>query len=98
MKDLKIHSLKGPIPWSKTTNIHWLSLPDLSCSSQNEFMFQSQLDHNASFHYESYQKFAEPINSQLNLIHFVCHQELNSKDKHLQVNGTTRLYIDLMQE
>lgn len=54
-------------------------------------MFQSQLDHNASFHYESYQKFAEPINSQLNQIYFVCHQELNSKDKHLQVNGTARL-------
>ena len=93
-----IHSLKVPIPWSKTTNIHWLTLPDLSHSSQNEFMFQSQHDHNDSVHYESFQKFAEAITSQLNQITFVSHHELDSKDQHLQIFGTAFLSINLMQE
>ena len=93
-----IHSLKVPIPWSKTTNIHWLTLPDLSHSSQNEFMFQSQHDPNGSVHYESFEKFAEAITSQLNQITFVSHHELDSKDQHLQIFGTAFLSINLMQE
>ena len=93
-----IHSLKVPIPWSKTTNIHWLTLPDLSHSSQNEFMFQSQHDLNDSVHYESFQKFAEAITSQLNQITFVSHHELDSKDQHLQIFGTAFLSINLMQQ
>ena len=93
-----IHSLKVPIPWSKTTNIHWLTLPDLSHSYQNEFMFQSQHDPNGNFHYESYEKYAEAITSQLNQITFVSHHELDSKDQHLQIFGNAFLSINLMQE
>ena len=93
-----IHSLKVPLPWSKTTNIHWLTIPDLPHSSHNEFMFQSQHDHNDSDHYESFQKFAEAITSQLNQITFVSHHELDSKSQHLQIFGTACLSINLMQE
>lgn len=94
----KIQSLKVSIPWSKTANINWLTVPDFSYSSQNEFMFESQHEHSPSFHYGSYHKFAEPIYSQLNQINFVWHQELNSKDKYLQVNGVAQLSIHFMQE
>ena len=93
-----IHSLKVPIPWSKTTTVHWLTLPDLSHSYQNEFMFQSQHDPNGNFHYESYEKYAEAITSQLNQITFVSHHELDSKDQQLQIFGTACLAINLMQE
>ena len=93
-----IHSLKVPIPWSKTTTVHWLTLPDLSHSYQNEFMFQSQHDPNGNFHYESYEKYAEAITSQLNQITFVSHHELDSKDQQLQIFGTACLSINLMQE
>ena len=51
-----------------------------------------------SFHYESYEKYAEAITSQLNQITFVSHHELDSKDQHLQIFGTAFLSINLMQE
>ncbi|MGN7479704.1 hypothetical protein ACTHOQ_17930 [Solibacillus silvestris] len=94
----KIQSLKVSIPWSKTANINWLTVPDSPHGSQSEFMFQSQHEYDPSFHYEYYQKFAEPIRSLLNQINFVWHQELNSKGKYLQVNGVAQLYIHFMQE
>ena len=96
--DNKIHSLKVSLPWSKTTTIHWLTLPDLSHSYQNEFMFQPQHDHNDSYHYESYEKYAEEISNQLNQITFVSHHELDSKNQQLQIFGTAFLSINLMQE
>ena len=65
-----IHSLKVPIPWSKTTNIHWLTLPDLSHSSQNEFMFQSQHDLNDNVHYESFEKLCRSYYESIKSDHF----------------------------
>ena len=72
----------------KNENIHWLTLPDLPFSNQKEFMFQSHHDHDSNYHYEAYRKFAESIKSQLKQVHFVWHQELNSKEKQLQVTGS----------
>ena len=94
----EIQSLKIIIPWKKTENIHWLSVPDIPYSNQKEFMFQSQQEHNSNYHYEAYQKFAEPIQSQLKQVHFVWHQELNSTEKQLQVNGVAQLSIHIMQD
>lgn len=94
----EIHSLKITIPWKKTENIHWLSVPDLPASNQKEFMFQFQQEHDSNYHYEAYQKFAEPIQSQLKQVHFVWNQELNPKEKQLQVNGVAQLSIHLMQD
>lgn len=93
-----LQSLKISIPWSKTANINWLSIPDLPHSNQNEFMFHPQHEHDSSFHFEDYQKFAEPILSQLNQVTFVWYQELYSNEKHLQVNGVAQLSINFMQE
>nr|MBC9722538.1 hypothetical protein [Lactobacillus sp.] len=94
----KIQSLKVSIPWSKTANINWISIPDFSYRNKNEFMFQSEHEHDPSFHYKYFQKFAEPIRSQLKQINFVWHQQLNSKDQQLQVNGVAQLSIHFMQE
>lgn len=94
----KIQSLKITIPWKKAENIHWLSLPDFPTSHQKEFMFQSGQEHDSNYHYEAYQKFAEPIQSQLKQVHFVWHQELNSTEKQLQVNGVAQLSIHFMQD
>lgn len=94
----KTQTLKITIPWKKTENIQWLSVPETPYSNQKEFMFQSQHEHDANYHYESYQKFEEPIQNQLNQVNFVWYQELNSKDKQLQVNGIAQLYIHFMQE
>ena len=94
----EIHSLKITIPWKKTENIHWLSVPDLPSSNQKEFMFQFQQEHDSNYHYEAYQKFAEPIQSQLKQVHFVWNQELKPKEKQLQVNGVAQLSIHLMQD
>ncbi|WP_428908570.1 hypothetical protein [Niallia sp. Krafla_26] len=93
-----IHSLKVPIPWSKITNIHWLALPDLPQHRQNEFMFHSQ--HDERSHFEDFQKFAEPIKSQLKQINFVWHQELETMDTKQKIDfqGTTHLTIDISQE
>jgi len=93
-----IHSLVVPIPWSTTTIVHWLTLPDLSHSYQNDFTFQSQHDLNGNFHCESYENYAEAITSQLNQITFVSHHEVDSKDQQLQISGTACLDINLMQE
>ncbi|MBD8037851.1 hypothetical protein H9635_13960 [Solibacillus sp. A46] len=94
----RIQSIKVSIPWSKTSSINWLAVPDYPHSSQNEFQFQSHNEHTSSFHYESHHKFSEPIHSHLKQTDFVWHQELNSKDKHLQVNGVAQLSIDFVQE
>lgn len=94
----KTQTLKITIPWKKTENIQWLSVPEIPYSNQKEFMFQSQHEHDANYHYETYQKFEEPIQSQLKKIHFVWHQELNSTEKQLQVNGVAQLFIHFMQE
>ncbi|MFS0877165.1 hypothetical protein [Solibacillus isronensis] len=94
----KIQSLKITIPWKKAENIHWLSVPDFPTSHQKEFMFQSGQEHDSNYHYEAYQKFAEPIQSQLKQVHFVWHQELNSTEKQLQVNGVAQLSIHFMQD
>lgn len=94
----RIQSIKVSIPWSKTSSINWLVVPDYPHSRQNEFQFQSHNEHTSSFHYESHHKFSEPIHSHLKQTDFVWHQELNSKDKHLQVNGVAQLSIDFLQE
>lgn len=96
--DNKIQSLNVAIPWSKTTNINWMTAPEFPHSGQNEFMFQCQREQDSSFHYEAYYKFAEPIHSRLNQINFVWYQELNSKDDYLQVNGVAQLSIHFIQE
>lgn len=93
-----MQSLKICIPWSKTTTIHWLSIPNITYSRHNEFMFQSQHEHDCSFHYESYYKFSEPVRNQIDQINFVWHQHLNTKDKQVQFNGVAQLDIQLMQE
>lgn len=93
-----IQTLKISIPWKKTENINWISIPDFPYSTQKEFLFNTQHEHNSDFHFEAYEKFAEPIRSQLKQVNFVWHQELNSKEKHLQVNGIARLSIHFMQE
>ena len=71
----------------KLKNIHWLTLPDTSFSKQEEFMFHTHDTHDSNYHYEAKRKFAESIQSQLKQVHFVWHQELNSTEKQLQVNG-----------
>lgn len=93
----RIQSMKASIPWSKTSNINWLAVPDLSRNSQYEYMFQSPNESTPNFHYKSHQEFAEPINSQLKQINFVWHQELNPKNQHLQISGFAQLSINFMQ-
>ncbi|WP_338473099.1 hypothetical protein R4Z10_10460 [Niallia sp. XMNu-256] len=94
-----LHSIKVPIKWSKTTSIDWLNLPELGCNQHNEFVFQSE--HQASdYHFEFYQKYAEPITSQLTQTHFIWHQDLESKEKkqHFHLHGTVGLTINLIQK
>ena len=93
-----IQSLKISIPWTKIVNVNWITVPDLSYSNQKEFIFQAQHEHDSNYHYEDYQKFSEPIQSQLKQVHFVWHQELNSTEKQLQVNGVAQLSIHFMQD
>ena len=93
-----IQSLKVTIPWKKTENIHWLTLPDAPFSKQEEFMFHTHDTHDSNYHYEAKRKFAESIQSQLKQVHFVWHQELNSTEKQLQVNGFAQLSIQFFQE
>ncbi|WP_155889482.1 hypothetical protein [Solibacillus isronensis] len=93
-----IQTLKVTIPWKKAENIHWLTLPDTPFRKQEEFMFQAHHEHDPNYHYEAKQKFAESIQSQLKQVHFVWHQELNSTEKQLQVNGFAQLSIHFLQE
>lgn len=94
----KIQALKFFIPWSKTVNINWVTVPDFPFSKEKEFIFLDQHQHNANNHYEFHQKFSEPIQSQLKKVHFVWHQELNSTEKQLLVNGVAQLSIHFMQD
>ena len=94
----RIQSMKVSIPWSKTANINWLSVPEYSHSNQYEYMFQSPNESNSNIHYKSHHEFAEPINSQLNQINFVWHQELNPNNQQLQINGLAQLSINFLQE
>lgn len=94
----RIQSMKVSIPWSKTANINWLSVPEYSHSNQYEYMFQSPSESTSNIHYKSHHEFAEPINSQLNQINFVWHQELNPNNQQLQINGLAQLSINFLQE
>ena len=94
----KIQTLRITIPWEKIENAQWLSVPEIPDSNQKEFIFQPQHEHDSNYHYEAYQKFAEPIQSQLKKVHFVWHQEIHSTEKQLQVNGVAQLSIHCMQE
>ena len=94
----EIQSLKIIIPWTKTEDIHWLAIPDIPYRSQKEFLFQSQPEHDSDYHYDEYQKFVEPIQSQLKQVHFIWHQEQNLTEKQLQVNGVAQLSIHIMQD
>ena len=93
-----IHSLKVPIPWSKTTNIHWLTLPDLSHSIKMNLCSNLNMTVMTVSIMNLFRNYAEAITSQLNQITFVSHHELDSKDQHLQIFGTAFLSINLMQE
>lgn len=94
-----LHIVKLPISWMKTTDVDWLSLPELSRSSQSEFMFQSPLDKEVSSHDEFHQEFTGQIDNNLRNIHFVWHQELCSQleIQKLHIEGVAYLSIDLLQ-
>ena len=95
-----IHTLKVPIPWSKVTNLTWISQPNLSYNSQKEFMFRSNNEHEPSSQFEFSQTFCESIKSNLGQVHSIFHHELDSftENKKLQINGNVNFCIELTQE
>jgi hypothetical protein len=94
-----LHSVKISIPLEKFIAVDWLHTPELSSSNKREFMFESQIDHEVSSHYEFTQQFADQIYHELRCINFIWHEELANRveKQKLFIQGSANLKIDLLQ-
>ncbi|HZG59772.1 MAG TPA: hypothetical protein VEY68_04710 [Anoxybacillus sp.] len=94
-----LHTVNIQVPWEKTTNTSWLSLPVMSGKTQREFIFQSHDDKEIIYHREFHEHFADQVQHDLRRINFVWHEQLGSQAgaSKLCIHGTANLSIDLLQ-
>ncbi|PAV30531.1 hypothetical protein CIL05_05365 [Virgibacillus profundi] len=94
-----IHTLKIPIYWDKVVQVDWINSPEQSKELLSEYTFGSS-DQDFSTHLEFSKTFTEPIEDDLQSIHFIWHNELDSKSfsSKVSVQGTANLSINLLQK
>ena len=78
-----LHSIKLNIPLNKWMKIDWFYPPELSSSYQAEYMYQGNENMDVQYHREFSQQFAKPIQSELQNVYIIWHDELIS-------NGVTK--------
>ncbi|MCQ6276133.1 hypothetical protein JMM81_14490 [Bacillus sp. V3B] len=94
-----LHTIKIKVPWEKVKVVDWNFTPKLPSSHQAEYMYQGNNKMDVQLHRESIEQYAEPIQSDLEHIHYIWHDELISKDemKELNIQGGVSLQIQLKQ-
>ncbi len=79
--------------------VNWLFTPELSSSSQTEYMYQGNEHMDVQYHREFSQQFAQPIQSELQHVHIIWHDEFISNGilRELDVQGKVNLSMNLLQ-
>ncbi|WP_173917515.1 hypothetical protein [Halobacillus sp. Marseille-Q1614] len=95
-----IHTVKIPIQWDKAVKVNWLLPPELANSYQKDYNFASPYAQEGSTHYEYYQEFTNPIEKQVQSIHFIWHNSTYSKaaNERVSIQGNAQICIDLLQK
>ena len=94
-----LHLMKLNIPIDKVMKIDWLNPPELSSSHEAEYMYQGNDNMEVQFHREFSQQYAKPIQSELQNVNIIWHDELISNDglKEVDIQGKARLSMNLLQ-
>ena len=76
--------------------IDWFYPPELPSSHQAEYMYQGNENMEVQFHREFSQQFAEPIQSELQNVYIIWHDELISNGglRELDIQGKVRLSMN----
>ena len=98
-KSSSLHSMKIKIPFDKVKKVNWFYLPELSSSHQAEYMYRGNEDMDVHFHREFSQQFAQPIQSELQNVYIIWHDELISNGilRELDIQGRVQLSMNLLQ-
>ena len=98
-KSSSLHSMKIKIPFDKVKKVNWSYLPELSSSHQAEYMYRGNEDMDVHFHQEFSQQFAQPIQSELQNVYIIWHDELISNGilRELDIQGRVQLSMNLLQ-
>ena len=87
------------IPLNKWMKANWFYPPELSSSYQTEYMYQSNENMDVQYHREFSQTFAQPIQSELQNVYIIWHDELisNGTLRELDIQGKVKLSMNLLQ-
>ena len=98
-KSSSLHSMKIKIPFDKVKKMDWFYPPELSSSHQAEYMYRGNEEMDVHFHREFSQKFAEPIQTELQNVYIIWHDELisNGSLRELDIQGKVQLSMTLLQ-
>ena len=94
-----LHTVKVKIPLNKWMKVNWLYTPELSSSDQAEYMYQGNENMDVQYHREFSQQFAQPIQSELQNVSIIWHDELISNGilRELDLQGKVNLSMNLLQ-
>ncbi len=87
-----LQKVKMQVPFNTTTNVDWLTGPEIPRSYHAEYTYRD-----VEFHQELSQQYAHPIKSELKNIHIVWHNEFMSENGLLNVQGRVQMFIHLLQ-
>ena len=94
-----LQSVKLNIPLNKVMKIDWFYTPELPTSYQAEYMYKGDQNINVPTHRECSQQYADPIQSELQNVYIIWHDELisNGALRKLDLQGKVQLSMNLLQ-
>jgi hypothetical protein len=94
-----LHTVKLNISLNKWMKVNWLYTPKLPSSYQVEYMYRGNENMEVQYHREFSQQFAQPIQSELQNVYIIWHDELISNGilRELDIQGRVQLSMNLLQ-